>query len=75
MDLQSLAKLLIVGGLVLVGVGVLLYLAGHWSLPVGRLPGDIRVERPNFRFYFPITTSILISIILSVVLFIVSRFR
>lgn len=75
MDLQSLGKLVIGAGLVIAVVGVVLYLAGHWSLPLGRLPGDIRVERPGFRFYFPITTSILISVILSLILYLVSRLR
>ena len=56
---------MIVGGL-LVLLGALFSLGGR--LPwLGRLPGDIVVERPNFRFYFPIGTSILISIILSLI--------
>lgn len=75
MELQTIAKIVIAGGLVLVAVGVLLYVAGHFSIPLGRLPGDIRVERPNFRFYFPIATSILLSVILTLVLYVISRFR
>lgn len=75
MDAQSLGKWLVVAGLVVVAAGALLYLAGHTSLPLGRLPGDIRIERPGFRFYFPLATSILVSIILSLILYIVTRFR
>ena len=72
--MDSAARLFIVGGLVLLAVGVVLYLAPHvpW---LGRLPGDIRVERPNFRFYAPVTTSIVISVVLSLVLWLVGRLR
>ncbi len=75
MDFQSLGKILIGMGLVVAGVGLLLYLAPHVPLPFGRLPGDIRVERPNYRVYIPITTSIVISVVLSVILYLISRFR
>ncbi len=51
-------------GLALVGAGV--YFAGRLGLPLGRLPGDIRIERENFRFYFPFTTMVLLSVLLSV---------
>lgn len=56
--------------LILLGVALLLIgLTWPWlaSLPLGRLPGDIVVERENFRFYFPITTLVLISAVLSAV--------
>lgn len=75
MDAQSLGKWLVAVGLLIVAAGAVLYLVGHTSLPLGRLPGDIRVERPGFRFYFPLATSILVSIVLSLLLYIVSRFR
>ena len=72
--MDSIARVLTVAGLVLLGAGLLLYLAPHvpW---LGRLPGDVRVERPNFRFYAPLTTSILISVVLSLVLWLVARWR
>ena len=72
--MDSLPRLLTVAGLVLLTAGLLLYLAPHvpW---LGRLPGDIRVERPSFRFYAPLTTSILISVVLSLVLWLVARWR
>jgi hypothetical protein len=70
--INGFGKLLILFGGVLIIVGALLVLVE--KLPwFGRLPGDIYIERPNFSFFFPITTSILISIILSLVLYIVSR--
>ena len=60
---MNLSRLLIVIGVVLVAVGLL----WPWlsKLGLGRLPGDIVIERENARFYFPITTSILVSIVLS----------
>lgn len=64
---------MIAGGLLLLG-GLLLYFFD--KLPFGgRLPGDIVVKKKNFTFYFPLATSILISLILSLVLWFFSRFR
>lgn len=68
---MKLPRVLIVLGLVLVAAGLL------WPLVVksglGRLPGDIRVERGGFRFYFPLTTSILVSLLLSLILWLARR--
>jgi hypothetical protein len=66
-----MSRLLITLGLILVTVGVL----WPWliKLGLGRLPGDIIIERENFRFYFPLTTSILISVILSLVFWLFRR--
>jgi len=65
--MSSLGKSLIVIGLVLALIGVVLTLAG--KIPwLGRLPGDIYVKRENFTFYFPLATSIIISVILSFIL-------
>ena len=76
MDLQPIAKLLIAVGVVLVAAGVLLYFGGKVNfLGLGRLPGDIRVERDNFRFYFPLATCILISLVLSALMYLLSRWR
>ena len=72
--MDSFARLFVVAGLALLVVGALLFLAPHvpW---LGRLPGDIRVERPTFRFYAPLTTSIIISVVLSLVLWLIARWR
>lgn len=61
-----MSRTLIIIGLIVVAVGVL----WPWlsKLPLGRLPGDIVIERENFRFYFPITTMIIVSVVVSVVL-------
>ena len=66
--------LVFVGGLLLV-LGLMLILAGKINLPIGRLPGDIVVRGKNSTFYFPLMTSIVLSVILSLVLWVVHRMR
>lgn len=58
---MTLGKLLLIVGLVISGIGVLVML----GVPFGRLPGDFSVKRGNFAFYFPLTTSIILSILLT----------
>jgi H+/Cl- antiporter ClcA len=65
-NMQQTGKIIIGIGLLLVVVGIVVYLAGDKLNWLGRLPGDIRVEKENFRLYFPITTMILISVVISV---------
>ncbi len=68
---MTIQKLLITAGIVLVVVGLLwplLYKSG-----LGRLPGDISVEREGFRFYFPLTTSIIASLVLTLLLWLIFR--
>jgi len=64
-----MGKLLVVGGLIIVGVG-LLVMAG---VPIGRLPGDMTIKRGNFTFYFPLATSIIASILLTLLLSLLRR--
>ena len=69
--------LMIVGAVVFV-MGLLFFLGSRPDGPFswfGKLPGDIRIERENFSFYFPLTTSILISVVISGILYLISRFR
>jgi Protein of unknown function (DUF2905) len=66
MDLSGIGRLLLILAAVLAVIGVLFVLAGRGLLP--RLPGDVAIERGNTRFYFPLGTSILVSLILTVVL-------
>lgn len=63
--LDSLARLLIVFGLILAVVGGLILFVGKVPF-IGRLPGDIYIQRKNFSFYFPLTTSILLSILMTI---------
>jgi len=71
--MPSLARLFILIGLLFLLIGGLIYLANRLSLPLGRLPGDIHIERENVRFYFPLATSILISLLLTLVLSVLGR--
>jgi uncharacterized protein HemY len=67
-------KWIILVGLCLVVTGVVVYFFYdklHW---IGHLPGDIRIERDNFRFYFPITTMILFSLLISLIIFLIKKF-
>jgi len=66
-------KYIILTGLIILIAGVIIYFFHdklHW---IGRLPGDIRIEKENFRFYFPITTMILLSLIVFVMLRIIRK--
>jgi hypothetical protein len=60
-------------GVILVVVGIIIYFFHDKLGWIGRLPGDIRVERPGFRLYIPITTMLLASVVLSVVLWLIRR--
>jgi len=61
-------------GRILIGLGVVLILFGLFVTFVGKLPGDIVIRRENFTFYFPIATSILLSIVLSLLFYLFSKF-
>ncbi|MCC6298365.1 MAG: DUF2905 domain-containing protein [Anaerolineales bacterium] len=61
------------GGIILSLIGGGVYLAAKFGLPLGRLPGDIRIEGENGSFYFPLTTSILVSMVLTVVVNVIVR--
>jgi len=70
--MSEIGKLLIVFGVLIAVVGVVIVLAGR--LPwIGRLPGDIYVRRGNFTFYFPLATSILVSIVLTLIFWLFGR--
>lgn len=71
---QQTGKLIIIAGVVIVVMGIIIYFAGDKLNFFGRLPGDIKVEKENFKFYFPVTTMILLSIVLSLVLWIIRKF-
>ena len=61
-------KYIIIAGVVIVLLGVIIYFFHDKLNWIGRLPGDIRVEKENFRFYFPITTMILLSVFASLII-------
>jgi len=72
--MENIARFLVIGGIVLILIGGGIYLAAKFGIPLGRLPGDIRIEGENGSFYFPITSSILVSVALTIVLNVIARF-
>jgi len=62
-------------GLVLAALGLVLLLLGRTNLPIGRLPGDIVYRGKHTVFYFPLATSILLSVVLSVLFYVIARIR
>jgi hypothetical protein len=71
---QNTGKYILIAGGFIVLVGLVVYFFGdklHW---IGRLPGDIRVERENVRFYFPLTTMILLSLLVTLIINLIKRF-
>ena len=74
MNLNYLGKVLVIAGAAFVVVGIVLIAFDKIPL-LGRLPGDIIVKRKNFTFYFPVATSIIISIVLSIAFYLFSHFR
>jgi Protein of unknown function (DUF2905) len=73
--MADLGKLLVALGLVLVAIGLLLTLVGRLNWPLGHLPGDIFYRRKTVTVYFPLATSILISVVLTLLLYLVGRFK
>jgi hypothetical protein len=71
----DLGKLLVLLGGIVVIVGLALMLIGRTNLPIGRLPGDIIYRGKNTTFYFPLATSIVVSVVLSVLLYVIGRIR
>ena len=69
-----MGRILILIGIICIVAGLIIYLAGDKLGWFGHLPGDIRIEKGNTRFYFPVTTMILVSILLSVILWIIRKF-
>jgi DUF2905 family protein len=73
--MSDVGKLMVIAGAVLLVVGLAIMLLGKTGLPLGRLPGDIVYKGKNTVFSFPLATSIVLSLVLSVVLYLVSRWR
>jgi len=71
-EIQHIGKLLIIMGIIIIVAGALLLLSG--KLPwIGRLPGDILIQKKNFTFYFPLATGILVSILLTLIFWFLGR--
>jgi len=74
MVMAPFGKILVLIGLTIVGFGVLLMFFDRIPY-IGKLPGDIHMKKDNFQFYFPITTSILLSVLLSLIMWLISNFK
>ena len=72
-SMVPLARFFLFLGSIFLLIGGVLYLLARFNIPLGRLPGDIRIEGQNFRFYFPLATSLLLSLVLTVVLNLLAR--
>ena len=73
--MAEFGKVLALLGVILAVAGVAMALLGRSGLPLGRLPGDILYRGKNTTFYFPLATSLLLSVVLSLVLYVIGRFR
>jgi hypothetical protein len=73
--MRDLGRLLLVLGVIVAGVGAILYFSGRLPFRLGRLPGDIIHRGEHTTFYFPITTSVVVSIGLCFILWLISHFR
>lgn len=72
--MENAGRYVILAGVILIVIGAVLYGAAKLGLPLGRLPGDIRIEGDGYGFYFPLATSIIVSVVLTVLLNIIARF-
>lgn len=72
--MAEIGKSIIFIGILIIIIGIILLFIDKLPFNLGRLPGDIAIKKENFSFYFPITTSILISIVLSMLLYLFSKF-
>jgi hypothetical protein len=73
--MTEIGKLLVILGIALVAIGGIVMLLARTGFPIGRLPGDILYRGKNTTFYFPLATSVLISVVLSIVLFLIGRLK
>lgn len=73
--MAELGKAILGLGLLLVVVGAVLLIASRFGVPLGRMPGDIAYRGKNVSVFFPLGTSLLISVVLSLLLYLISRFR
>jgi hypothetical protein len=71
----DLGKVLVFLGAAIVVVGLVFVLLGRTNLPLGRLPGDIVYRGKNTTFYFPLATSIVVSVVLSILMYVIGRLR
>lgn len=71
----GIGKVLMIAGAVIFVAGLVFYFAGNKLGWFGRLPGDIRIQRENFSFYAPVTSMILVSVVLTLIMYLIRKFR
>jgi uncharacterized membrane protein len=71
--MQHAGKVLIIAGIIFIIAGVIVYFAGNKFGWIGNLPGDIRIEKENIKIYIPVTTMLLISIVLSLIIYLIRK--
>ena len=73
--MADLGKMLVLIGGIVVVVGLVIVVLGRANLPIGRLPGDIVYRGKNTTFYFPLATSIVVSVVLSILMYVIGKLR
>jgi hypothetical protein len=71
---QQTGKYILIAGVIIVAAGIIIYFFHDYFKWIGRLPGDFRIERENFRFYFPLATMIILSLVITILINIFKRF-
>ena len=71
--MQQAGKVLIIAGIIFIIAGVIVYFAGNKFGWIGNLPGDIRIEKENVKIYIPVTTMILVSVLLSLIIYLIRK--
>ena len=70
---QQTGKYIVIAGVIIIVIGMIIWLFGNKLSFIGRLPGDIHVKKENFSFYFPVTTMILASILLTLIMWLIRK--
>lgn len=71
---QQTGKYILIAGIFIVLIGIVIYFFHDYLKWIGKLPGDIRIERGNFRFYFPLATMIVVSLLITILINIFKKF-
>jgi len=73
--MDQVGRILVMFGIILITIGGLMILFGKFNIPIGRLPGDIIIKKKNVVVYFPLLTSLIVSVLITLILFIISKFK
>lgn len=73
--MDQVGRILVIFGIILITIGGLMILFGKFNIPIGRLPGDIIIKKKNVVVYFPLLTSLIVSVLITLILFVISKFK